>query len=120
MEEGTLDISYIEASDRLVLREKFRSGVFENPYCEEDAFYSLDVSEEYLASPWEITDAAALARARNPETVEDLLEEMPIWKDNADPDCWYYIAVQEASISHYYDRKTNGTEFWTGLRPDVW
>ena len=57
---------------------------------------------------------------RNPETVEDLLEEMPIWKDNADPDCWYYIAVQEASISHYYDRKTNGTEFWTGLRPDVW
>ena len=70
VEEGTLDISYIEASDRLVLREKFRSGVFENPYCEEDAFYSLDVSEEYLASPWEITDAAALARARNPETVE--------------------------------------------------
>ena len=43
VEEGILDISYIEASDRLVLREKFRSGVFENPYCEEDAFHSLDV-----------------------------------------------------------------------------
>lgn len=70
VEEGTLDISYIEASDRIVLREKFRSGVFENPYCEEDAYHTLDVSPEYLADPWEISDAAALTRARNPETVE--------------------------------------------------
>ena len=57
---------------------------------------------------------------RNPETVDDLLDNMPIWKDNADPNRWYFIAVQEASISHDYARKTNNTEYWTGLRTDTW
>lgn len=67
---GMLDISYIEESDRVILRNKFASGVFEDPYCAEDAFYALDVSEAYLAQPWDITSPEDLAAARNPETVE--------------------------------------------------
>ena len=68
-----------------------------------------------------ITRAEAMALInrvliRNPETVDDLLEDMPVWKDNMDTNKWYYIDVQEASIGHEYARKTNGTEYWTGLK----
>ena len=38
---------------------------------------------------------------REPETADDLLpDEMIFWADNADPDSWYYLAVQEATNSH--------------------
>ena len=33
---------------------------------------------------------------------DHLHEDMIIWKDNADPDVWYYADVQEASNSHEY------------------
>jgi hypothetical protein len=43
---------------------------------------------------------------RAPEMKEDLLEEEMIqWPDNADPDIWYYLDVQEATNSHLYHRK---------------
>ena len=54
---------------------------------------------------------------RRPETEEDLLPEMTIWTDNANPNAWYYLAVQEATNSHYYKFKTNSKyEKWTELR----
>lgn len=52
---------------------------------------------------------------RNPETVEDLLPDMVIWKDNMDENAWYYLAVQEATNSHDYNRKRNTHENWLYL-----
>ena len=54
---------------------------------------------------------------RQPETEEDLLPNMVTWTDNADKNAWYYLAVQEATNSHYYKFKTNSKyEKWTELR----
>lgn len=54
---------------------------------------------------------------RRPETTEDLLDNMTKWTDNADTNAWYYLAVQEATNSHYYEFKENSQyEKWTELR----
>ena len=54
---------------------------------------------------------------RQPETEDDLLPNMTVWTDNANPKAWYYLAVQEATNSHYYEFKTNSQyEKWTALR----
>ena len=54
---------------------------------------------------------------RQPETEDDLLPNMMVWTDNANPNAWYYLAVQEATNSHYYEFKTNSQyEKWTELR----
>ena len=54
---------------------------------------------------------------RQPETEDDLLPNMTAWTDNANPKAWYYLAVQEATNSHYYEFKTNSQyEKWTELR----
>ena len=53
---------------------------------------------------------------RVPEHKDDLLDNMVQWPDNADTTKWYYLAIQEATNSHDYNRKTNGYEHWTGLR----
>lgn len=54
---------------------------------------------------------------RQPETEDDLLPNMVTWTDNADKNAWYYLAVQEATNSHYYKFKTNSKyEKWTELR----
>ena len=53
---------------------------------------------------------------RLPEEKEDLLAGMKEWPD-ALPGAWYYLAVQEATNSHYYEFKTNSQyEKWTELR----
>ncbi|MBR5543053.1 MAG: S-layer homology domain-containing protein [Oscillospiraceae bacterium] len=53
---------------------------------------------------------------RVPENTSDLLDGMVKWPDNADTTAWYYLPVQEATNSHYYDRKANSHEKWTSLR----
>ncbi len=53
---------------------------------------------------------------RVPESPEDLLPNMITWPDNMDTKAWYYLAVQEATNSHYYKRKENGYEYWIELR----
>lgn len=54
---------------------------------------------------------------RQPETEDDLLPNMTVWTDNANQKAWYYLAVQEATNSHYYEFKTNSKyEKWTELR----
>ena len=54
---------------------------------------------------------------RQPETEDDLLPNMTVWTGNANPKTWYYLAVQEATNSHYYEFKTNSQyEKWTELR----
>lgn len=54
---------------------------------------------------------------RQPETEDDLLPNMTVWTDNANPKAWYYLAVQEATNSHYYKFKMNSKyEKWTELR----
>lgn len=58
---------------------------------------------------------------RLPEDPSDLHEDMIKWPDNMDEDAWYYLAVQEATNSHYYDRKKEIYETWTELRdPRDW
>ncbi len=54
--------------------------------------------------------------ARVPETPADLLGDMDKWSDNMDTSAWYYIAVQEATNSHVYERKENEYEKWTEMR----
>ena len=69
-----------------------------------------------------ITRAEAMAMinrvlGRLPETAEDLLPGMKTWPDNADPNAWYYLTVQEATNSHSFERKPDGVhERWTGLK----
>ena len=53
---------------------------------------------------------------RLPETAEDLHNDMIKWSDNSDTSAWYYLAVQEATNSHYYDLKENKCEKWSKLR----
>lgn len=53
---------------------------------------------------------------REPESKSDLLDDMITWKDNADENAWYYIAVQEATNSHTCEMKADGKhEKWTSL-----
>lgn len=49
---------------------------------------------------------------RNPKSPADLHHDMVIWNDNRDENAWYYLAVQEATNSHDYDRRSNGYESW--------
>ena len=53
---------------------------------------------------------------RLPENSSDLLDSMIKWPDNSDASAWYYLAVQEATNSHYYDLKENKCEKWSKLR----
>ena len=54
---------------------------------------------------------------RQPKTEDDLLPNMTVWTGNANPKAWYYLAVQEATNSHYYKFKTNSQyEKWSELR----
>ena len=56
---------------------------------------------------------------RLPETPDDLLDDMIHWPDNADPQFWSYLAVQEATNSHDCQRKPDGVyETWTALTPN--
>lgn len=53
---------------------------------------------------------------RLPENEADMHADMIRWVDNADPDAWYYIYVQEATNSHKYEMKEDGIhEKWTEL-----
>ncbi len=68
-----------------------------------------------------ITRAEAMALVnrvlkRLPETDEDLHADMIKWSDNSDASQWYYLDVQEATHSHYYQTKENQFEKWTELR----
>ena len=68
-----------------------------------------------------ITRAEAMAMInrvlqRLPESKAGLLDGMIQWSDNADTSKWYYLAVQEATNSHYYELKANQHEKWTKLR----
>lgn len=51
------------------------------------------------------------------EHEDDLHDDMITWFDNMDTEKWYYLAVQEATNSHYYYRKPNYFEVWTDIRP---
>ena len=53
---------------------------------------------------------------RLPENSSDLLDSMIKWPDNSDASQWFYLAVQEATNSHYYKTKENKFEKWTELR----
>ena len=53
---------------------------------------------------------------RLPETEEDLHDDMIKWSDNSDASQWFYLDVQEATNSHYYQTKENQFEKWTKLR----
>ena len=71
-----------------------------------------------------ITRAEAMALinrvlARIPEGPQDLLDGMKTWPDNMNTGKWYYIPVQEATNSHDYERKANGSEKWTALNKDT-
>ncbi|MCL2408850.1 MAG: InlB B-repeat-containing protein [Oscillospiraceae bacterium] len=55
---------------------------------------------------------------RLPETPDDLLDGMLTWPDNANPNAWYYLYIQEATNSHYYEMKADGAhETWIQLIP---
>lgn len=107
--------------------------VAENKYGDVDHHWSKKFIEEVDAYGWiagyeddtfrpdnNITRAEAMTLInrvlkRTPETKADLLEGMTVWADNTDETVWYYLAVQEATNSHEYDRKENGFEKWTKI-----
>jgi uncharacterized repeat protein (TIGR02543 family) len=58
---------------------------------------------------------------RVPGKTEDLLADMVTWPDNLDTTKWYYLAIQEASNTHDYEKytgddKTTEYEKWTKLK----
>ncbi|MBE6032904.1 MAG: hypothetical protein E7224_06900, partial [Clostridiales bacterium] len=63
----------------------------------------------------EIMTLANRVLQRIPEATGDLLKGMITWADNMDTSQWYYLAVQEATNTHDYGRKSNGFEYWTLL-----
>lgn len=54
---------------------------------------------------------------RTPESEDDLLDEMTVWPD-CNPGDWYYLAVQEATNSHSFSKKSGNYEHWTGMKAD--
>ena len=51
---------------------------------------------------------------------DEMLDDMITWTDNTDTDAWYYNAVQEATNSHYFEKRDK-TEKWTAIRtPRDW
>lgn len=53
---------------------------------------------------------------RQPESKNDLLDNMITPPDNTNENTWYYLAVQEAVNSHGYELKADGIhEKWTSL-----
>jgi uncharacterized repeat protein (TIGR01451 family) len=68
--------------------------------------------------------AALINRAlgRRPETVDDLLPDMIMWPDNMNQDTWYFLYIQEATNSNYFEMKDDGVhKTWTGLfEPRNW
>lgn len=68
----------------------------------------------------EITRAEAITLinrvlGRDKISAEDMLEGMATWSDNMKEDEWYYEAVQEATNSHEFYGREDGTEYWTKL-----
>ena len=55
---------------------------------------------------------------RAPESPSDLLPDMNKWSDNMDTSKWYYLAIQEATNSHDYMRKTFDYEMWKRMLLD--
>ena len=54
---------------------------------------------------------------RLPEAKDDLHKDMKTWVDNMDETAWYYLAVQEATNSHYQKLKKDGIhETWESMR----
>ena len=51
---------------------------------------------------------------RMPQDEKDLLSTMVVWPDNKPTD-WHYLAVQEATNSHEFERKGAVNETWTKL-----
>lgn len=51
---------------------------------------------------------------RMPQSKSDLLDSMVTWSDNK-PSDWHYLAVQEATNSHDFDRQGEVGESWTKL-----
>ena len=51
---------------------------------------------------------------RMPQSKSDLLDSMVTWPDNK-PSDWHYLAVQEATNSHDFDRQGEVGESWTKL-----
>ncbi len=51
---------------------------------------------------------------RMPQDEKDLLRTMVVWPDNK-PSDWHYLAVQEATNSHEFERKGAVNETWTKL-----
>ena len=52
-----------------------------------------------------------------PEMKDDLHKDMKTWPDNQNESAWFYLAVQEATNSHYQNLKKDGThEKWESMR----
>ena len=51
---------------------------------------------------------------RMPQSESDLLDSMVTWSDNK-PSDWHYLAVQEATNSHDFNRQGEVGENWTKL-----
>ena len=55
---------------------------------------------------------------RMPEDEDALHEDMKVFVDNADTNAWYYLAIQEATNSHEYEKDDDGVyETWTDVLP---
>lgn len=56
---------------------------------------------------------------RLPESADALHEDMNVFPDNMDTTAWYYLAIQEATSSHEYEKDKDGVyETWTDVLPD--
>lgn len=56
---------------------------------------------------------------RLPESADALHEDMNVFPDNMDTTAWYYLAIQEATSSHEYEKDKDGVyEIWTDVLPD--
>ena len=55
---------------------------------------------------------------RNPQSLEDMVVDnsMIVFKDNANQEAWYFLAIQEAANGHDFSRDKDGFEKWTAIK----
>ncbi len=84
------------------------------------AYNWIDGYEDFTFRPEEdITRAEAatlINRVLNrvPENADALLDTMKVWSDNSEA-AWYYVAIQEATNTHTYERVNAVNEKWVEL-----
>ena len=87
IEAGKMDISIVDAALSRAMKNKFRLGLFEDPFNDYAELEALFASDEYKAEPFELNSVEDVVRARTPQMNawdEELMEKSSVLLKNDD------------------------------------